>query len=596
MENKKLFEAKEFKNIKEIMYESAERYNDKIAFVVKHQENKKVTYENISYRRLLEDINKLGTILYEKGFQGKRIAVIGKNRYEWALAHLSNLLGGIISVPLDKDLQYDELENSLIRSKAECIIFDEKQTEKMKEIKEKNKTQLKEYISMVEIEGFESVKELINKGEKLLEEGKKDYLTAQIDENAMNILLFTSGTTSKSKAVMISQKNIASNIYAMQCVEDIRETDTNIAFLPFHHIFGSTGMIMMLASGVKTVFPDGLRYIKQNLNEYKVTLFVGVPLLVEAIYKTIMKEIEKQGKTKLIKTAMKISNFLLKFHIDIRRKLFKQVIDALGGELRFVISGGAPADSEISKGFNNLGIKTVQGYGLTETSPVIAAEDDKYMKNGSVGRQMINDTIEIANKDENGIGEIRVKGPNVMLGYYEMPEETENVLKDGWFYTGDLGYIDKDGFLFITGRNKNMIVLKNGKKVFPEEIETLVNRIDLVEECMVFGLPDENDKNDLKLSVKVVYNKEVVDEKYKGKTEDELFKIIWDEIKKLNTTFPRYKHIQNMILSSEELIKTTTKKIKRQEEMKRIVGAPFAGIPETRDTTVPVGGNDNTNG
>ena len=218
------------------------------------------------------------------------------------------------------------------------------------------------------------------------------------------------------------------------------------------------------------------------------------------------------------------------------------------------------------------------------------------MKNGSVGRQMINDTIEIANKDENGIGEIRVKGPNVMLGYYEMPEETENVLKDGWFYTGDLGYIDKDGFLFITGRNKNMIVLKNGKKVFPEELETLVNRIELVEECFVFGLPDENDKNDVKLSVKIVYSKEVVDEKYKGKTEDELFKIIWDEIKKLNTTFPRYKHIQNMILSSEELIKTTTKKIKRQEEMKRIVGAPFAGIPETRDTTVPVGGNDNTNG
>ena len=288
-----------------------------------------------------------------------------------------------------------------------------------------------------------------------------------------------------------------------------------------------------------------------------------------------MKEIEKQGKTKLIKNAMKISNFLLKFHIDIRRKLFKPVIEALGGELRFVISGGAPADPEISKGFNNLGIKTVQGYGLTETSPVIAAEDDKYMKNGSVGRQMINDTIEIANKDENGIGEIRVKGPNVMIGYYEMPEETESVLKDGWFYTGDLGYIDEKGYLIITGRNKNMIVLKNGKKVFPEELETLINRIELVEECFVFGLPDENDKNDVKLSVKIVYSKEVAQEKYKDKSENELFKIIWDEIKKLNTTFPRYKHIQNMILSSEELIKTTTKKIKRQEEMKRIINNSF---------------------
>ena len=321
----------------------------------------------------------------------------------------------------------------------------------------------------------------------------------------MNILLFTSGTTSASKAVMLSQKNIASNIYALQSVEDIRETDTNIAFLPFHHIFGSTCLIMMLASGVKTVFPDGLRYIKQNLKEYKVTVFVGVPVLTEAIYKTMMKEIKKQGKEKVIKIAKIISKLLLKVHIDIRRKIFKQIIDALGGELRFVITGGAPADKEILQGFNDLGIKTLQGYGLSETSPVIAAENYNTLKNGSVGKPMINDIIEIVNKDETGIGEIRVKGPNIMLGYYEMPEITAEVLKDGWFYTGDLGYFDKKGLLYITGRNKNMIVLKNGKKVFPEEIETIINRLELVEECMVFGMPDKDDKNFVKLSVKVVY-------------------------------------------------------------------------------------------
>ncbi len=563
--------VKEKNNIKEIVYEAAEKYSSKIAFVIKHQEKTKVDYENITYKRLLEDINKLGTSLYELGMKGKRIAVIGKNRYEWVVAHLANLLGSIVSIPLDKDLQYDELESSLIRSKADCIIFDEKLESMMSVIKSNNKTQLKEYICMSPIEGFKSVKELITRGEELLNKGEKDYIENKINDNEMNILLFTSGTTSKSKAVMLSQKNIASNIYAMQCVEDIRDTDTNIAFLPFHHIFGSTCIIVMLASGVRTVFPDGLRYIKQNLQEYKVTIFVGVPILVEAIYKTIMKEVEKQGKTKVIKTAVKVSNALRLFKIDIRRKLFKQIIDALGGELRFVISGGAPADPLISKGFNNLGIKTVQGYGLTETSPVIAAEDDYHMRSGSVGIAMNNDIIEIANKDENGIGEIRVKGPNVMLGYYEMPEETANVLKDGWFYTGDLGYIDKDGYLFITGRSKNMIVLKNGKKIFPEELETLVNRIELVEECMVFGMPDKNDKNDVKLSVKVVYNKEVAKEKYKDKNEDELYKIIWDEIKELNKTFPRYKHIQNMILSDEELIKTTTKKIKRQEEIKKIM-------------------------
>ena len=568
---RKLYEAKEFKDIKEILYNSVKIYKDKIAFVIKHKENKEIKYENITYPKLLEDVNSLGTSFYELGLKGKRIAIIGKNRYEWAISHFGALLGEIVSVPLDKDLQYDELENSLIRSKADCIIFDEKLKNTIDEIKKNNNTQLTEYISMDKLDGYKNIEQLIKDGEKLIKSGKKDYINAKIDENKMNILLFTSGTTSKSKAVMLSQKNIASNIYAMQCVEDINCNDTNIAFLPFHHIFGSTCLIMMVANGAKTVFPDGLRYIKQNLNEYKVTLFVGVPILVEAIYKTIMKEVEKQGKTKIIKGAIGVSNFLRKMNIDVRKKLFKQIIDALGGKLRFVISGGAPADPEIAKGFNDLGIKLVQGYGLSETAPVIAAENEKVIKPGSVGLPMLNDEVEIVNKDENGIGEIRVKGPNVMLGYYEMPELTAEVLKDGWFYTGDLGYIDKDGVLFITGRNKNMIVLKNGKKVFPEELETLVNRIDLVEECMVFGLPDKDDKNDVKLSVKIVYNKDVAEEKYAGKSFDELYKIIWDKIKELNTSFPRYKHIQKLILTDKELIKTTTKKVKRQEELKRIM-------------------------
>ncbi|MCI9087027.1 MAG: AMP-binding protein [Clostridia bacterium] len=567
----KIFEATEFKNIKEILYHSAQVYAKNIAFTIKHKEEKKVSYEDVTYERLLKDVNKLGTAFYNMGLTAKRIAVIGKNRYEWVISHLANLLGGIVSVPLDKDLQYEELETSLIRSKADCIIFDEKLTPIIKQIQENNNTSLTNYVCMGEVDGFQSIKGLLKKGEVLLEQGQNEYLNANIDENVMNILLFTSGTTSQSKAVMLSQKNIASNIYAMQCVEDIRPTDTNIAFLPFHHIFGSTCMIMMLACGVKTVFPDGLRYIKQNLNEYKVSLFVGVPVLVEAIYKTIMKEIDKQGKTGLIRFARALSKFLLFFHLDVRRILFKQVINALGGELRLIISGGAPADPQISQGFNDLGVSTLQGYGLSETSPVIAAENAKLTQNGSVGIPMINDTIEVVNQDENGIGEIRVKGPNVMLGYYEMPELTSEVLKDGWFYTGDLGKFDKKGILYITGRNKNMIVLRNGKKVFPEELETIVNRLELVEESMVFGMPDEKVKDDVKVSVKVVYNQEVAKEKYQDKSQEELYQIIWGQIKELNKSFPRYKHIQKLILTDEELIKTTTKKVKRQEEMKKIL-------------------------
>ena len=565
--------VQEFKDIKELIYNSAKTYANNIAFVVKHQEGKNKTYENITYKMLLEQINALGTKLYSMGLKNKRIAILGRNRYEWALGHLTSLLGGIISVPLDKDLQVDELENSLIRSKTDAIYFDEKYIEKIEEIKNRNNTNVKEYICMSKIAGYDDIHTLKEEGQKLLEEGNKEYISAKIDENAMNILLFTSGTTSKSKAVMLSQKNIASNVYAMQRVEDIRSTDSNLAFLPMHHIFGSTCLIVMLASGVRTSFPDGLRYVAQNLKEYEVSLFVGVPLLVEAIYNKVVKEIDKQGKTKLIKNAIRVSNFLLKLHIDIRRKLFKPIIDQLGGKMRFVISGGAPLDPKIQKGFIDLGINVAQGYGLTETSPVIAAENMYKSRIGSIGVPMENVTVEIVNKDDNGIGELRAKGPNVMLGYYENDEETNKVLKDGWFYTGDLGYIDKDGFIFITGRQKNMIVLKNGKKIFPEEIETLVNRIDLVEECMVFGMPDEVDKNDVKLSVKVVYNKDEVNQKYGDISFDEIRDIIWDRIKnEVNTTVPRYKHIMNMILTDKELIKTTTKKVKRNEELKEILG------------------------
>lgn len=570
MSKKSEFEATECKNIKEILYNSAEKYNEKTAFVIKNKIGKEINYTNISYTQLLKDVNSLGTALYSIGLQNKRIAIIGKNRYEWEITNLSNLLGSIVSIPLDKDLQIDELENSLIRSKANAIVFDPKQQEKIEEIKQRGKTQITEYICMEKSKEYKSVPELLETGKKLVEAGNTAFIDNPIDENAMNILLFTSGTTSESKAVMLSHRNIASNIYALQCVEDVRPTDTNIAFLPYHHIFGSVGQLVMIACGVKTAFPDGLRYVKQNMQEYKVSIFVVVPILTEAMYKAIEKEIEKQGKTKLVNTMIKISNFLLKCHIDIRRKLFKQILDNLGGELRLIISGGAAADPLYIKGFKNFGVETVQGYGLSETGPVIAAEDYFFQKPGSVGHPMKNVKVDIENKDESGIGEIKVKGPNVMLGYYEREDLTKEAIKDGWFYTGDLGFIDNDGALHITGRSKNLIVLKNGKKVFPEELEKLINRMELVNECMVFGMPNQNDKNEVKLSVKVVYDDEVIKEKYADKSEEELYKIIWEQIKELNTTFPRYKHIQNLITSHEELIKTTTKKIKRHEEMKKI--------------------------
>ncbi len=416
MEREKYLEATEFENIKDLIYAVSQKYNQRTAFMIKHKkENNEVEYENISYLKLLEEINYLGTKFYELGFKDQRVAIVGRNRYEWSLAHLANLLGGMVSIPLDKELQVDELENCLVRSKADVLVFDEKYIENIEEIKKRGNTKIANYICMSKLEGYDSIPELKEKGKELLKQGNKEYVEAEIDKNKMNILLFTSGTTSQSKAVMLSQKNIASNIYSMQLVEDIRKEDVNIAFLPFHHVFGSTCMLVMLAYGVKTVFPDGLRYIAQNLKEYKVSVFVGVPLLIEAIYKKIEQGIEKKGKTKIVGIAKKISKFLLKLHIDIRKKLFKEIIDELGGSLRYVISGGAPLDKKVAQGFNELGINVVQGYGLTETSPVIASENCRKVKYGSVGFPMENVELELVNQDDQGIGEIRVKGPNVML-------------------------------------------------------------------------------------------------------------------------------------------------------------------------------------
>jgi len=322
----------------------------------------------------------------------------------------------------------------------------------------------------------------------------------------------------------------------------------------------------MLAAGVRTVFPDGLRYIKQNLIEYQVSVFIGVPLLINKMYENIEKEIEKQGKTKIINIATKISNFLLKFHIDLRRIIFKQVLQGLGGKMRFIVAGGAPLDKKVSTKFNEMGVHLIQGYGLTETCAVISAENDKYIRYGSVGYPLNHVTVDIVNKDKDGIGEVRVKGPNIMLGYYENEEATNKVLRDGWFYTGDLGYIDKDGFLFLTGREKDVIVLKNGKKVFPEELEMLIDSLPEVEESFIYGRPQKGDKNDPMVSVKIVYNKDCL----KDKTEEELYSILWNKVKEINKTLPPYKYIKNMVLTGEPLIKTTTKKIKRKEELARM--------------------------
>ena len=563
-----LYKSKQYNNIKEVVDYAIKTYPEYTAFTIKNKKENKISYRKVTYKELGNEINYLGTALISLGLKDKRIAVIGKNRYEWALGYLATLNGVGVVIPLDKGLPEQEIIDSLKRSEADAIIFESNLSEIMEKIRKENQTKLTEFICMDDDDNYLTINKLIEKGKELVEKGNREYIDAKIDNEKMSIILFTSGTTSLAKAVMLSHKNIASNISAMNLMVKFYCTDVNIAFLPFHHTFGSTALLMMLNKGVNNVFCDGLRHIQENLKEYGVSVFVCVPLILEAMHKKIMQTAEKQGITKKIELGKKISKTLLKVGIDVRRKLFKEIIDNLGGKLRLVVSGAAAINKKVAEDFNTFGIVTIQGYGLSETSPVLCAENCKYIRYGSVGLPLDNVKIKIDDPNEKGVGEIVAKGPNVMIGYYDNEEATKEVMKDGWFHTGDLGYIDKEGTIFITGRKKNVIVLKNGKNIYPEELEKIIDNLPYVAESMVFGYP-KND--DLLLSVKIVYNTEYVNEKYPNITQKELEEMIWKDIKEINNNLTIYKHIKKLIVTDEPMIKTTTAKIKRYEEIKKIL-------------------------
>lgn len=572
MSRRKLYEIEEVKNFKELINHCIKLYPNKIAFKYK-LEPKSTEYITHTYSEFQRDIKNLGTSLIDLGLSSKRIAIIAPNRYEWCVSYLAITTSGMIAVPLDKSLPENEIESSIIRSEVEAVIFDKKYLDMFNKLKQKNNTNLKYFICMDSEDDddniFLSYSKLIKNGKTLLDKGNTSYDEVIIDNNSMSIMLFTSGTTSTSKIVMLSQANICADIYSIGCIAHVTSKDTFLSFLPLHHTYESTTTFLYgLFCGITIAFCDGLRYIVQNLKEYKVTGFVAVPLILETMYKKIVKGIDAKGMTNKVKFMTKVCNFLLKFGIDIRRTVFKSILNEFGGELRIIIYGAAPMSKEAITGLTNFGLNLLNGYGLTETSPVISAENDKYKKPGSVAFALPNIEIKIDEPNESGIGEIVVKGPNVMLGYYDNPTATSEVLRNGWFYTGDLGYYDKDGYLFITGRKKNVIVLKNGKNIYPEELEILISKLPYVDENFVFGMPTKN--GDLEINAKIVYNKDLMKELYTGIDIAEYHNIIWNDIKKLNLTLPTYKHIRKIITTDEPMIKTTTQKIKRNEELKRI--------------------------
>ncbi len=569
---KRLHKCDKFANLKEMINLSAQKHGDKPAF--RFKTDKPGEFRNITFNDFLSDINALGTKLINMGLSDKRIAIISDNRYEWALAYMAIACGTGVVVPLDKMLPANELEALIIRSGVEAIFYSSKYDEVMQDIRNRKTTDLRYYISM-DLEkrenGVYSQKELVKAGKELIEKGNRKFLDAKINNETMGFMLFTSGTTAMSKAVMLSHKNIASNLMDIAKVLNLDERDTLLSFLPLHHTFECTvGFLYPISRGASIAYCEGIRHIANNIKEYQITAMISVPALYESIYKRLMKNIEKKGKLPEVEKMIKLTNMFSKVGIDLKRVIFKDIIDGLGGKIRLLVNGAAALSPEVEKGFNDLGITTVQGYGLTETSPVISAGTDFEQRIGSVGKVFPSVKLKIINKDENGIGEIYVKGPTVMLGYYQNEEATKEVLDKGWFNTGDLGYVDKKGFLFLCGRKKSVIVLKNGKNVFPEEIETVINKIEGVKESFVYGQAEEDDKIDLKVCAKIVYDKELMKEIYNVETEEEIYDVLWDKIKEINKTMPEYKYVKRITVTEEELVKTTTQKIKRHEEMKKI--------------------------
>ena len=555
-------------DLKDMLNKTRELYGDRLGYKIKLEEGK---YQVYTHNEIRDMIDYLGTALINLGLKDKRIAVIGENRYEWELAYLSVVCGTGTVVPLDKSLPANELEELVERSEVEAIFYSKKYEEIVEKIKYSEKNKLKHLISMdsdIHKEGIYSQKELIEKGKEFVEVGDRSFIDAKINPEEMSIMLFTSGTTSKSKVVALSHKNMVSNVMDFASVLDIDSSDRILSFLPLHHVFECTvGMLYSLYIGAQRSFCEGIRHIVENLNEYQITFASFVPAIYESMHKTIIKNLEKEGKLEAVRKLMEANKDKTMAE---KKEIFKDIHNVFGGQIKLFVSGAAALEKEVEEDFRAWGVNLCQGYGLTETSPVIGVETNENFRVGSIGKPLPHIQAKIEDANEEGMGELVVKGPNVMLGYYNDEEATKEVLEDGWFRTGDLAKIDEDGYIFICGRKKSVIVLKNGKNIFPEEMEALVNKIEGVKESFIFGKQQSDDKDDIKINVKIIFDREIMQEAYKVTTDDEIYKVLAEKVKEVNQIMPKYKAIRGILISEEPLLKTTTSKIKRQANLEII--------------------------
>lgn len=558
------YEHRPLADLKDMVNMSAALFPDKNAFLVKNAPGG--TYVPVKYSRLKSDIDELGTALMDLGMSGKKIAVIGENRYEWVVTYLAVVNGLGVIVPLDRELPPQEVHNLLERSEVSAVVYSSKVGSIVEEAI-RGIPSIEYSISMdaPEHDGVKlSMKKLQRTGKRLLLEEQRYYLDAEIDREAMCSLLFTSGTTGLAKGVMLSHKNIAANVFNMSKFVNVSGDWTGLSVLPMHHTYELTCHVFTcIYQGCCIAICEGLKYIVKNMAESQATIMLGVPLIFESMHKKVWKQAESSGKADKMRKAIQLSKTLGKFNIKSTKKLFKSVHQAMGGNMRMFISGAAAIDPAVIEDFNAMGITMFQGYGMTENSPIIAVNKDRYYKPAAAGLPMPGTEIKIIEQDENGVGEIICRGDSVMIGYYNNPEETAKVLVDGWLHTGDYGYFDKDGFLYISGRKKNVIVTKNGKNIFPEEVEFYLNKSEFIQEVLVWGMEDEK-TGDTVVQAEIFPNYPALEQIFgKALQESDLKRILKKEIEEINEQMPLYKRVKRFDLRTEEFEKTTTKKIKR---------------------------------
>ena len=550
------FKTYEIEDLKDMLEKTAVKNSTKTAFKVKNSNGKII---NKSYIDFKNDVQSLATKLMEMGMKNQRIAVMGKNSYSWAISYLAATIIGIV-VPIDKEASKENVKEFLNVSNSKAIIADDKYLNEIFEFKSelKNETML---IDMQNTSKYMNLSDLIADGKKLIDDGNSEYENIKINPDEMKILLFTSGTTGNSKAVMLSHKNICSNIVSIASIVKVDNATRVLSILPLHHTYECTiGYLLVVYGGGTICYCEGLRYITKNIQEYQPTFILCVPLLLENVYKKVIKTLKSSLPEKYTKDESKIIDNLPFYLKGIVKNKVKK---SLGGKIKTFIVGAAAIKPDLVEAFFKLGIKVLQGYGLTECSPLVAGNNDFYYKAASCGMPIPNVEYKIDNPNDEGVGEIIVKGPNVMRGYYENEEATKNVLKDGWFHTGDLGYVDDEEFLYISGRSKNMILTKNGENIYPEEIENILNDDDLIEESLVIGT--SNGKDDVQVKAKIFPNIEAIKEYLGNKfpTKEEISKILNEAVKKANEKLPNFKHIKSFKIMDEDFERTTTNKVKR---------------------------------